>query len=95
MRGSIPQNNVNGITSTLTGSAGQAVLGKALSGGMNETADWVRQRYGQTFDAIYVPRGKRWRYILPDNWLLIMKSKAAVCVMTSPCRVKQTTTGLD
>ncbi|HBB2482702.1 TPA: TIGR03752 family integrating conjugative element protein [Escherichia coli] len=52
------QNNVNGITSTLTGSAGQAVLGKALSGGMNETADWVRQRYGQTFDAIYVPPGK-------------------------------------
>ena len=30
----------------------------ALSGGMNETADWVRQRYGQTFDAIYVPPGK-------------------------------------
>ena len=52
------QNNVNGITSTLTGSAGQAALGKALSGGMNETADWVRQRYGQTFDAIYVPPGK-------------------------------------
>ena len=52
------QNNVNGITSTLTGSAGEAALGKALSGGMNETADWVRQRYGQTFDAIYVPPGK-------------------------------------
>ncbi|EET1472277.1 TPA: TIGR03752 family integrating conjugative element protein, partial [Escherichia coli] len=52
------QNNVNGITSTLTGSAGEAALGKALSGGMNETAEWVKQRYGQTFDAIYVPPGQ-------------------------------------
>jgi integrating conjugative element protein (TIGR03752 family) len=51
------QNNVNGISSTLTGSAGEAALGKALSGGMNETTDWVKQRYGQTFDAIYVPPG--------------------------------------
>ncbi|WP_127958565.1 TIGR03752 family integrating conjugative element protein [Serratia microhaemolytica] len=51
------QNNVNGITSTLTGSAGQAALGKALSGGMSETTDWLKQRYGQTFDAIYVPPG--------------------------------------
>ncbi|MCC3701666.1 TIGR03752 family integrating conjugative element protein [Rouxiella badensis] len=51
------QNNVNGISSTLTGSAGQAALGKALSGGMSETSDWVKQRYGMTFDAIYVPPG--------------------------------------
>ncbi|HCQ0343277.1 TPA: TIGR03752 family integrating conjugative element protein, partial [Escherichia coli] len=53
------QNNVNGLSSTLTGSAGEAALGKAISGGMNETAEWVKQRYGQTFDAIYVPPGKR------------------------------------
>ncbi|HIE1973513.1 TPA: TIGR03752 family integrating conjugative element protein [Escherichia coli] len=52
------QNNINGITSTLTGSAGEAALGKALSGGMSEAADWVKQRYGQTFDAIYVPPGQ-------------------------------------
>ncbi|EHN8738089.1 TIGR03752 family integrating conjugative element protein [Enterobacter hormaechei] len=45
------------ITSTLTGSAGQAALGKALSGGTNELADWVKARYGQMFDAIYVPPG--------------------------------------
>jgi integrating conjugative element protein (TIGR03752 family) len=51
------QNNVNGLSSTLTGSAGEAALGKALSGGMSETTDWVKQRYGQTFDAIYVPPG--------------------------------------
>ncbi|EFI9568900.1 TIGR03752 family integrating conjugative element protein [Escherichia coli] len=53
------QNNVNGLSSALTGSAGEAALGKAISGGMNETAEWVKQRYGQTFDAIYVPPGKR------------------------------------
>lgn len=52
------QNNVNGITSTMTGNAGQAVLGKALSGGMKETADWVRERYGMMFDAVYVPPGQ-------------------------------------
>ncbi|PTA87244.1 TIGR03752 family integrating conjugative element protein [Kosakonia sp. H7A] len=51
-------NAYGGVTSTLTGDAGQAVLGKALSGGMRETVDWVKARYGQTFDAIYVPPGK-------------------------------------
>lgn len=45
------------VTSTLTGSAGQAALGKALSGGTNELADWVKARYGQMFDAVYVPPG--------------------------------------
>lgn len=51
-------NGYGGVTSTLTGDAGQAVLGKALSGGMRETIDWVKARYGQTFDAIYVPPGQ-------------------------------------
>lgn len=50
-------NASGGVTSSLTGDAGQAMLGKAVAGGMNETADWVKQRYGQTFDAIYVPPG--------------------------------------
>ncbi|HDT6071805.1 TPA: TIGR03752 family integrating conjugative element protein, partial [Enterobacter roggenkampii] len=52
-------NGYGGVTSTLTGDAGQAVLGKALSGGMRETVDWVKARYGQTFDAIYVPPGQK------------------------------------
>ncbi|EAB3870714.1 TIGR03752 family integrating conjugative element protein [Salmonella enterica subsp. enterica serovar Uganda] len=52
-------NGYGGVTSTLTGDAGQAVLGKALSGGMKETVDWVKARYGQTFDAIYVPPGQK------------------------------------
>ena len=51
------QNNVNGISSALTGDAGQAALGKAISGGMSETTEWIKERYGQTFDAIYVPPG--------------------------------------
>lgn len=25
---------------------------------MRDTADWFRQRYGQMFDAVYVPPGK-------------------------------------
>lgn len=45
------------ITSTLTGSAGQAALGRALSGGTNDVAEWVKARYGQMFDAVYVPPG--------------------------------------
>ncbi|WP_034947675.1 TIGR03752 family integrating conjugative element protein [Erwinia oleae] len=47
------------VTSTLTGSAGQAALGKALSGGTSELASWVKARYGQMFDAVYVPPGAR------------------------------------
>ncbi len=52
-------NGYGGVTSTFTGDAGQAVLGKAVSGGMKETVDWVKARYGQTFDAIYVPPGMK------------------------------------
>ncbi|MBU9819897.1 TIGR03752 family integrating conjugative element protein [Rahnella sp. BCC 1045] len=52
-------NAYGGVTSSLTGDAGQAVVGKALAGGMQETAEWVKARYGQTFDAIYVPPGAR------------------------------------
>ncbi|EPZ8126211.1 TIGR03752 family integrating conjugative element protein [Yersinia enterocolitica] len=52
------QANANGgMISTLTGDAGKVLMGKAISGGMRETAEWVKARYGQTFDAIYVPAG--------------------------------------
>lgn len=50
-------NGYGGVTSTLTGDAGKTALGKAVAGGMSETTDWVKQRYGQMFDAIYVPPG--------------------------------------
>ena len=52
-------NAYGGVTSTLTGNSGQAVLGKSVSGGMKDTVDWVKARYGQTFDAIYVPPGAK------------------------------------
>ncbi|EAS1759730.1 TIGR03752 family integrating conjugative element protein [Salmonella enterica] len=45
------------ITSAVTGDSGQYVLGQALGGGLKESADWFKQRYGQMFDAIYVPPG--------------------------------------
>lgn len=45
------------FTSAVTGSSGQYVLGQALGGGLKESADWFKQRYGQTFDAVYVPPG--------------------------------------
>lgn len=46
------------ITSAVTGSSGQYVLGQALGGGLKESADWFKQRYGQMFDAIYVQPGQ-------------------------------------
>jgi len=45
------------VTSAVTGNGGQYVLGQALGGGLKESADWFKQRYGQMFDAIYVPPG--------------------------------------
>ncbi|WP_340617106.1 TIGR03752 family integrating conjugative element protein [Xenorhabdus entomophaga] len=50
-------NGAGGITSALTGNAGQAALGKAMAGGMNDITEWLKQRYSQTFDAVYVPSG--------------------------------------
>ncbi|CDH00426.1 TIGR03752 family integrating conjugative element protein [Xenorhabdus bovienii] len=52
-------NGTGSITSALTGNAGQAAFGKALSGGMNEMSEWLKQRYSQTFDAVYVPPGAK------------------------------------
>ncbi|EBS4058394.1 TIGR03752 family integrating conjugative element protein [Salmonella enterica subsp. enterica serovar Newport] len=48
-----------GITSALTGNAGQAVLGQALGGSFKEVAQWVKERYARTFDAVYVPPGAK------------------------------------
>lgn len=46
------------VASAMTGNTGQYVLGQALSGGLSEMENWYRQRYGQMFDAIYVPPGQ-------------------------------------
>ncbi|OCG64110.1 integrating conjugative element protein [Gilliamella sp. wkB18] len=46
------------VTNAVTGNNSQYVLGKGLSGGINQTIDWFNKRYGQTFDAVYVPPGQ-------------------------------------
>lgn len=48
----------NSVVGAVTGNQGKFILGQALGGGLKETTDWFRQRYGQTFDAIYVPPGQ-------------------------------------
>ncbi len=50
-------NGYGGATSSLTGDAGKAVLGQAAAGGFKAVSEWVKARYGQTFDAVYVPPG--------------------------------------
>lgn len=45
------------VIGAVTGNQGKFILGQALGGGLNETTEWFRQRYGQTFDAVYVPPG--------------------------------------
>lgn len=47
------------VVSAVTGNNGKYVLGQALSGGLSETSDWFKERYGQMFDAIYVPPGQK------------------------------------
>ena len=46
------------VIGAVTGNNGKYILGQALGSGLKETADWFRQRYGQTFDAVYVPPGQ-------------------------------------
>lgn len=45
------------VIGAVTGNQGKFILGQALGGGLRETTEWFRQRYGQTFDAVYVPPG--------------------------------------
>ncbi|MBR9910325.1 MAG: TIGR03752 family integrating conjugative element protein [Gammaproteobacteria bacterium] len=41
----------------VTGETGNYVLGKTLSGGSDEVAQWLRERQAQSFDAVFVPAG--------------------------------------
>ena len=45
------------ITGNVNGSTGSFVLGKTLSQGSSEIADWLLQRQAQSFDAVFVPAG--------------------------------------
>jgi len=47
------------VTSSVTGSKGKYVAGEAVSSGVDDVRQWVTDRFGQTFDAIYVPPGQR------------------------------------
>ena len=47
-----------GVVSAVTGDSGKFVAGRAASEGLSDVREWVEERYGQTFDAIYVPPGR-------------------------------------
>ncbi|UXN36608.1 TIGR03752 family integrating conjugative element protein [Avibacterium paragallinarum] len=47
----------NTVVGAVTGQQGKYVVGQALGQGIQETANWFKERYGQNFDAIYVPPG--------------------------------------
>lgn len=44
-------------TRMVSGDTAQYVLGKTLSGGSSEVAQWLRERQAQSFDAVFVPAG--------------------------------------
>ncbi len=45
------------ITSNVGGDAGAFILGKTLSQGSSEIAQWLLERQAQSFDAVFVPAG--------------------------------------
>jgi integrating conjugative element protein (TIGR03752 family) len=48
----------SGATSrVVSGETGKYMLGKTLSGGSDEVAQWLRERQAQSFDAVFVPAG--------------------------------------
>ncbi|WOA33460.1 TIGR03752 family integrating conjugative element protein [Alloalcanivorax xenomutans] len=52
------QMDTNGAFTALTGNADKFILGRSASEGLSETRKWVQERFGQTFDAVYVPPGQ-------------------------------------
>ncbi|MDH2431025.1 TIGR03752 family integrating conjugative element protein [Pokkaliibacter sp. MBI-7] len=46
------------VVTAVTGDAGKYALNSGIAGGLEKVSEWVAQRYGQTFDAIYVPPGQ-------------------------------------
>jgi integrating conjugative element protein (TIGR03752 family) len=46
-----------GATQGVTGNIGKYIAGQAATQGISEVRKWVEKRFGQTFDAIYVPPG--------------------------------------
>ena len=50
-------NDSGSATSVVSGETGKYVLGKTVSGGSDEVAQWLRERQAQSFDAVFVPAG--------------------------------------
>ncbi|MBK9130393.1 MAG: TIGR03752 family integrating conjugative element protein [Gammaproteobacteria bacterium] len=50
-------NDSGSATSVVSGETGKYVLGKTISGGSDEVAQWLRERQAQSFDAVFVPAG--------------------------------------
>jgi len=50
-------NNAGTATNLVSGETGNYVLGRTLSGGSDEVAQWLRERQAQSFDAVFVPAG--------------------------------------
>ncbi len=48
----------SGVVSGLTGDSGRYAASQALAGGVSDVREWVQERFGQTFDAVYVPPGQ-------------------------------------
>ena len=46
-------------TASVTGDIDDYVLGKTLAGGAHEVRQWLDERMGQSFDAVFVPAGVR------------------------------------
>ncbi|WP_051301698.1 TIGR03752 family integrating conjugative element protein [Sedimenticola selenatireducens] len=51
--------DAGGVTSNVTGDAGNYVLGKTIAGGSDEVGKWLMERQSQSFDAVFVPAGIR------------------------------------
>lgn len=47
------------VVGAVTGDQGKFILGQAIGSGLKESADWFRKRFGENFDAVYVPPGHR------------------------------------
>jgi integrating conjugative element protein (TIGR03752 family) len=54
------QTSVSGLGTTtgVTGNVGKYIAGSAASSGLNEVRKFMQERFGQTFDAVYVPPGQ-------------------------------------
>lgn len=47
------------VVGAVTGDQGKFILGQAIGNGLKESTDWFRKRFGENFDAVYVPPGHR------------------------------------